>query len=165
MKNPLVLALSLCIACTLCAGTLHALDELYVGLGLELNSNSQENPAVAAGGNLSAGLKLDELFDVGIKIGFSHDFNELGVLELQGLFRYQLPVSISGLFVQAEMGVAILFYESNSYPAFIGGIAAGWRIFPGGDKWYLEPTIRIGYPFIWSVGITFGIPISIKGEE
>ncbi|MDR2964746.1 MAG: hypothetical protein LBU88_03120 [Treponema sp.] len=162
MKKLLVLCLLLYIA-----GSLSALENLYAGFGAELNANSRKS--VAVGGNLSFGMGINELFDAGFKAGYSYGMDTLSTLEFQGLFRYKnLPFNITGLFVQAELGAVIFFYEGDTYPSFLGGLAAGWRIFPGSGNWYIEPQVRAGYPFLWGVGITVGIPIATnkgKGEE
>ncbi|MDR3020735.1 MAG: hypothetical protein LBU66_07515 [Treponema sp.] len=157
MKNILVFCLLLCIA-----GSISAL-ELSVGAGAEMNAYSREG--IAAGGGLVCTMELNEQFDVGLKTGFFHDFNELGALEIQGLFRYQLPLGIRGLFTQAELGTVILFYKEESYGAFLGALAAGWRLNPASEKWYIEPVIRIGYPFIWGLGVTAGIPLSFPSNK
>jgi hypothetical protein len=56
------------------------------------------------------------------------------------------------LFAQLELGMDLIFHEKHTIPAFLGGLAVGWRI-PLGD-WYLGPEIREGYPYIW--GLAFG---------
>ena len=161
MKNILMFCLLVVIA-----GNAYALGDIYAGLGLELNAVSSKKNAIAGGGNVSAGLELNEQFDVGLKTVFSHDFNELGSLGFQGLLRYKPPLNVFGFFVQAEIGTVILFYDDDSYPSFLGGAAAGMRIFPGGGTWYLEPTVRAGYPFIWGIGLTAGTPFSVfKGGK
>jgi hypothetical protein len=71
------------------------------------------------------------------------------------------PKDIDGPFVQLEAGSVVLFERGYSekpeaFPAFSGGLSIGWR-FNLGEKWYIEPAARGGYPHIWGGGITAGI--------
>jgi hypothetical protein len=123
-------------------------------VGLEANMNAPVN--TAAGAWFSAIRDLGRSpFAVGIKTGYSYDFSGLGTLELGALGRwYFLPLNKSRIFVQAELGADLIFYEGETLPAFLGGLAAGWRMPLG--SWFLEPTLRAGYPYIWGAGLAFG---------
>ena len=129
---------------------------------MELNANSRES--VGGGGILSVGLELNDQFDAGLKAGFSLGVGSLTALEMQGFFRYTFPFQPfdnANIFIQAELGSVLFFYEGETYPAFLGGVAAGLRFFPG-EKWYLEPALRLGYPFMWGVGLTAGINFDLN---
>jgi len=67
-----------------------------------------------------------------------------------------LPKSYDGPFVQIEAGS--VYYNEYIYffPAFSGGLSAGWR-FNLGQNFYSEGAIRGGYPHAWGVNITAGI--------
>jgi hypothetical protein len=145
----------------LATGSLYALDAWNIGAAVELNANSRKG--VATGGGFLFDLEIDERFSAGIKTSFFSDINTVNTLEWQGLFRYYLPLPVTGVFVQAETGMSIFFEQSEAFPAFLGGITAGWRIFPG-KNWYLEPALRFGYPFIWSVGFGGGMRFEIGGR-
>jgi hypothetical protein len=136
------------------AGGLSALSGEFAGLGFEGNSNTREGSAF--GGSLSIGVDLDHQFSLGLKAVFSSNMDTVTTLEPAAFFRYYLPLKISGLFAQAELGTAIFFEDGESYPAFLGGLAFGWRLNMG-KNWYIEPTIRGGYPFVWGVGILAGL--------
>jgi hypothetical protein len=138
-------------------GGLSALDTIYAGLGLEVNENSRNS--IAAAGILSFGLELDRAFDAGAKIGYSYGADALSSLELQGVFRYKIP--FGGPFLQAELGYVVFNYENKTYGAFLGGLAFGWR-FLFAEKWYLEPVARLGYPYIWGLGLSAGIIINLN---
>jgi len=62
----------------------------------------------------------------------------------------------------------VIFFERGYsekpevFPAFSGGISIGWR-FNLGERWYIEPAARGGYPHIWGGGITAGIRFKSEG--
>jgi len=75
---------------------------------------------------------------------------------LHGLLRTKTN---SGLFAQAEGGIVLFAYEKPDFTDHIAptiGLAAGWR-FPLGTRWYIEPAIRGGYPYLFGGGVSGGI--------
>ena len=132
-----------------------ALDGGFVGLGGEANGNSKEKPA--AGGILTMGLDINSFFAVGLKNAVSFSFEDLIVLENAAFFRYY-PIKNMGLFLQADLGATVLFENEKAKPVFLGGLLVGWR-FNFGKFFYLEPSARGGYPFIWGAGLTAGVKI------
>ena len=155
MKQITILCLFLCTI-----GGLYAIEGGFIGLGPEINGNTREGAAI--GGGLTFGIDLNSRFALGLKTSFSHNLNTVGTLEPLAFFRYKLP--LGGLFLQAETGAAVYFEHGEAYPAFSGGLAAGWR-FNLGKNWYLEPALRGGYPFIWGLGITAGYRFGIKAAK
>jgi hypothetical protein len=134
-------------------GNLYALSGAFAGLGMEINGNTRDGAAL--GGGFSAGLEINSEFSFGLKTAVSSNLDTITSLETAGLFRYYLPFKFSGLFAQAELGSVIFFENRGSYPAFLGSIAFGWR----NDfikNWYLEPYVRLGYPFVWGAGFLAG---------
>jgi len=150
------LCLFICFLFT--AGSLSALSGEFVGLGVEGNANTREGAAF--GGNLSGGVNLDNQFSLGLKTSFSSDINTVTALEPAVFFRYYLPLEISGFFAQAELGMSFFFEDSDIYPAFLGGVAFGWR-YNLNESWYIEPSVRTGYPFLWGVSILAGLSFDI----
>ena len=141
----------ICIICLLfTVSGLNAQDSVFFGLGSEINAITRDG--IALGGVLSGGVDLNRNFALGLRAGFFYDFDSVSSIEASAFFRYYLPF-ISGPFVQAEAGTAILLEDSKSYPSFLGGLAAGWR-FVLGKRFYIEPAIRGGYPHIWGVSLT-----------
>jgi len=133
-------------------GSLSALSGGFVGLGVEGNANTREGAAIC--GNLSLGMNLNQQFSLGIKTTFSSNIDTVTTLEPAVFFRYYFP--LKGLFVQTELGAALFFEYGEIYPAFLGGLAFGWR-YNVWKKLYIEPSIRGGYPFIWGAGILVGL--------
>jgi len=148
---------------------LFALDSIFTGLGLETNGNGRK--AIAMGGNLTVGLDLNDQFSLGLKTVLSGDFNTVITLEPAAFFRYYLPLNFPDipfnfhdLFAQAELGTAIFFEHKEAYPAFLGGAGLGWH-YNIGEKWYIEPAVRFGYPFIWGVSFQGGMRFKLKGKN
>lgn len=135
-------------------GSVSALSGVFAGFGLDCNANTREG--VALGGNLSGGVELDNQFSLGLKMALSSNMDTVTTLEPAVFFRYYLPLKLSGLFAQAELGTAIYMEDNKSYPAFLAGLAFGWR-YNVGKNWYIEPSIRGGYPFAWGVGFLAGM--------
>jgi hypothetical protein len=94
-------------------------------------------------------------FGAGLKAGYSHNFTGIGTLEMAVLGRwYFVSFEKSRLFAQIEAGADLIFYNENTLPAPLGGLALGWRFLLG--SWYLEPGLRGGYPYLWGAGLGFG---------
>jgi outer membrane protein OmpA-like peptidoglycan-associated protein len=169
MKKVVFLTLLLYIS-----GSLYALDfyppvGAFAGIGPEVNALTRSGASV--GGGILSGFDLNPLFSVGQKTAFFHNTDTISALELLGIFRFylpwlHLPRETDGPFVQAEAGCIVFFEFDEVFPAFSGGLSAGWRFnFP--HNWYLEPSLRFGYPHIWGVGVMAGIQIKTenKGER
>jgi hypothetical protein len=140
-------------------GNVFAFDSFFIGLGAEANANTREG--MAAGGGLSFGADLNRQFALGIKAAYSNNFDTLGNIESAAFFRWY---PLSGLFIQAEAGGAFFFEDSETYPAFLGGITAGWRFALGGN-FYLEPAVRVGYPFAWGTGVSVVMQVKNDSSE
>jgi hypothetical protein len=137
---------------------LSALSGEFAGLGVEGNANAREGAAI--GGNLSLGVNLNSQFSLGVKTVFSSDTSAVSTLEPAAFFRYYLPLKINGLFAQAELGASFFFEDSKSYPSFQGGLAFGWR-YNFIKNWYIEPAVRLGYPFAWGAGVLAGLSFDL----
>jgi len=111
--------------------------------------------AGAYGSGTSIGMKLSWFFDIG---------QEMNTLEINILFRLYFygKTAYSGPFAQFEGGPAIYFDvdEKLSFPARIGianvGAVFGWR-FLLGKYFFLEPSIRGGYPYIFGISVLAGV--------
>jgi len=144
------------------AGNVTAMDNIFIGIGPEVNQYTRSG--VAIGGALLAGLDLNNDFAVGIKAGFYSDMEDLTTIEPLAFFRYYLPLPKKGLFAQAEVGGTFLFELDEVFPAFSGGIAVGWR-FDFNRDIYIEPMARFGYPFRWGAGLKVVIQIPLEDRS
>ena len=165
IKKPLMILFLLFLACSL-----FALDGIFAGLSAEVNGQTRKGAAI--GGGLLLGFELNHQYTAGLKSAFFHNLKTVSCVETQALFRYYFPwtpFSLSSdnrFFIQAEAGCIVFFEYGDVFPAFSGGLVLGWR-FNLGERWFLEPALRGGYPHIWGVSVTAGLrfPIRSKNEN
>jgi hypothetical protein len=125
-----------------------------VGLGLEWNMNSRDN--FAGGAVLGFDYSFLQSFAAGLTVTASTNFDGITVIEPAALFRwYFLGKGHTGLFAQADLG-AYLILEDGLTPMFDGGLRIGIRL-PFGERFYVEPYGRGGYPFVFGVGVMAGM--------
>ena len=148
------------------AGSLYALDSVFGSSGIETNGNTREGAAL--GGSLTIGLDVNDILAAGIKAAFSSNLDTITSLEPTGFFRFYfsrfLQVPLGVLFVQAELGTSLFFEDEETYPAFYGGLAAGWRY----NVWeglYLEPLARFGYPYAWGISLSVGYKFDVSASS
>ena len=131
--------------------------------GTEIAFYSPVGPA--NGGGLALGYGRGT--SIGVKAMYLLDTEGLSTLELSFLLRCYILKSMhySGPFVQFTAG-PVLFAPDNgsiALPAKFGvisaGLYAGWR-FLLGNTWFVEPSIRAGYPYIVGAGVSAGFHFS-----
>ena len=137
VKSIIVFCLLLCAAGFLFAEDPVALqpdsppppDGPFFGIGPEINAHTRDGWAI--GGNLLLGTDINSRLATGIKTGFFHNLNTIFTAELQGFLRIKLPLhwpsELDGPFLQAEAGLVTYFEYGVIFPAFSGGLSAGWR--------------------------------------
>jgi hypothetical protein len=152
MNKALLLPIVLIILISL-VGVAQETKQISLGLGVDGNMNTRKGAAL--GGAVTADYGIIPNLAAGIKIGFSHNFDSLMVLEPEVFTRWYFP-EFKGLFffVQAGIGTSIFFENAAVYPAILGDLSAGLRI--PFKQWYVEPYLRTGYPFIWGAGVSAG---------
>ena len=140
------------------SGKLPPEDEFFVAPLAELNLNSRETAAMGGGAMIGYGSAGTA---IGIRILYSTS-DELRTLE-PGIFLrlYMLgDEDHSGLFFQAEAGPALFdrggYWVSGDTSAISAGAALGWR-FLRDEKYFLEGTLRAGYPFIAGARVCLGL--------
>ena len=113
----------------------------------------------------------------GIKAGANFSSDKINVLETEMYARWYflhpvIPLDFFrkpvGLFVQGGIGLLGAFKGSevqDSRSSFLFGAAVGATI-PLFSNWHVEPSFRVGYPFITGFNVTAGykFPISHKTE-
>ena len=157
MKQKLfVLLIFICMA-----SNLSALEGLFTGAGFETGAFTRRGAAI--GGGLMAGYEINPHFSAGLRMALLHDLDTITTLNIQGFFRYQLPLPIDGFFAQAEAGIVMFFEAGETFPAFSAGLAAGWR-FSFTDNWFMEPVLRFGYPYMWGFGVMAGYRFSARSN-
>ena len=156
-------AFILLLCSLLIVGPVLAFEGISAGMGLDASGNSAK--IAAAGGSLILGFEMNPQIALGLKSTFSYDFNSLTTLEQAGFFRWYPAFKTRGFFLQGELGSSIFYDNTINRLSFMGGLALGWRFHI--KKWFLEPGLRAGYPYIWGAGFTAGMifPISHKDLE
>jgi len=144
------LFLAVILLCCLTAGIFA--QGFFLGLGAEASAYTREGAAV--GGSLVLGINLNSYFTTGIRASFFHNMDTLKAIDPVVFFRYY-PSSYLGLYLQAEGGYAILLEMGEIFPVISGGLTAGWRFYLG-EGWFIEPSGRFGYPYMWGAGLTAG---------
>ena len=131
--------------------------DFFVAPLAEVLGYSRKGPAFGGGLAVGAGSGVA----IGLRLFYAIDTESINTLEIAVFMRFYLqgPDACTGLFVQLNAGASIFDYENAaSPPAEAGdislGIAVGWR-FLVGSRWYLEPAVRVGYPYIGGLGISF----------
>ena len=158
MKKPLILALILFFPLSFIYSEENSAD-LWVCAGADIAMYSYLGTAF--GGSFSFG------YGTGTAIGFKAAwfFNEerINTLEFTLLLRFYLfgKNAYSGPFLQIAGGPALFNRTGNfSVPSNAGMICAGgafgWR-FVFSDRWFVEPQVRGGYPYLFGAGVSAGI--------
>ena len=118
--------------------------------------------STAYGGSFSAG--YGDGAAIGIKAAWLTETDDsIVTLELSFLLRFYFfgRNSLSGPFIQAAGG-PVFFTQSKNIPSpaeagrISAGLGLGWR-FPVGERWFVEGSIRAGYPFLVGGGVSAGL--------
>jgi hypothetical protein len=116
--------------------------------------NSREN--FAGGAALAFDYNLPRSFALGLNITASSNFSGITVIEPAALLRWYFLGGHSGIFVQADGGAYLILEDEKFTAMFLGGLRCGFRL-PVKSSFYLEPYGRIGYPFVFGIGVLTGI--------
>jgi len=140
--------------------------DLFVALLAEGLGYSRYNIAVGCG--IVFGGSLDGK-GIGLRLLYVQDAENFIFFEAVAHIRLYLSPERdnTGIFLQAEGGVVFFSYEKfefTGYLAPVGSIGAGWR-FIMKDKWYIEPFVRGGYPYIFGIGFSTGLKFDFKKEK
>jgi hypothetical protein len=135
--------------------SLFAFEGIYIGVGAEGNAHTRAGRAV--GGGISLGFGLSPRIALGVKAMFHTNFDTVTGLEPVAFFRIYPAIPGRTIFAQGEAGAVIYNEYDESYPEFLAAIAVGWRFAFRG--WYIEPSVRQGWPFAVGAGLTVGITL------
>ena len=158
----IILSLALCVF--LSALPVSAQDstretqDLWICPGAEIAMYSVSNAAYGGAFSIAYGNRAS----IGFRAAWFMDGNrEVNTLELNLLFRWYFLRPISGLFIQFNGGPALFFQnEAFAIPSRLGAVSAGlslgWR-FLLGRYWFIEASLRGGYPFMAGAGLSAGL--------
>jgi hypothetical protein len=105
--------------------------------------------------DLTIGLDINKSFCVAAKAAYHHDLNMVSTIEPRLILRLYLAPSGIRPFIQTETGAVIITVLDSNFYEFSAGLTTGCRITMK-NFFYIEPALRLGYPFLWGAGITFG---------
>ena len=124
-----------------------------ISLGAEWNMNARNTHA--GGAVLAFDYSFKNIFAVGINATASTNFSGIVVVEPAAFFRWYFVQRI-GFFLQADAGAYLLFENKEMTTIFLGGVRLGLRIRIG-ETFFLEPYGRVGYPFMFGIGLMAGV--------
>ena len=120
--------------------------------GADVNVNSSEG--LAYGAVLGFEFKIAGRFHTGILITASSNGTSNSVIEPSVLVRYYFSEQY-GFFLQLDAGASIIAENDEVNFTFLGGLRSGYR-FQIGAVFFIEPFLRMGYPFLAGGGVLFG---------
>ena len=135
------------------------MQDVFVSAIAELNGYSVQGAGFGFG--LAAGAGTGAA--VGMKLLYSLSLSEnLQSFELDVFLRFYIlgRGANTGPFIQANAGAVAYFPANADTPSdqgsFTYSLSAGWR-FLLGDRWFIEPYLRGGAPFVMGAGAYAGI--------
>jgi len=134
--------------------------DFWVGFGFHTAFyDSFGGPSI--GGNLTVGYGSGTL--IGFMASYFLNGNDSSILEFDLLLRFYLSGknAFLGPFLQFVGGASLINYNvSFNIPSNTGvinaGLGFGWRLIAV-DRFYWEPSIRVGYPYICCFVLSIGI--------
>jgi TolB-like protein len=126
-----------------------------LGFGVEANLYTSEGFAV--GGLVQADYAFTGKLAAGVRGAYFNNLDGLSTIEIAGFLRGYTGTGSARFFAQGDIGTAYIFDTLNSAGNFMIGASAGIRI--GAGKFWFEPYIRAGYPFMAGAGILTGLSL------
>jgi hypothetical protein len=126
-------------------------------LGLTTEGTVNTRAWGAFGGGLALGWDINGA-SLGVRAVYNVNGKPMQVLESLFFARCYLPslAGRGGFFVQLEAGPGFVFEEGYTVGTISAGLMTGWR-FLLGRRWFVEPFVRAGYPFIAGGGVGTGL--------
>jgi hypothetical protein len=123
----------------------------------EGNKNTLENSGDFAWA-FSLAVEKSDLETYGIRFAASQDFVQFVTVETTFFSRFYVWGSGKyGLapYWELDLGMSTIMKDNEPTLRCLQGITVGLRI-PLGERGFVEPYLRAGYPFWWGGGIAFG---------
>ncbi|MCL2808670.1 MAG: hypothetical protein FWD24_01250 [Treponema sp.] len=133
-------------------------EDIWVCVGAETSFYSTAYPAI--GGSLSFGYGSG--LSLGVKLSLLFNDENIDTLELSFLLRLYLSGidEHSGPYLQLLGGPVFFNRDGLKIPSDYGiisvGFCFGWR-FIFYDNFFVEPSIRTGFPYIFGVSVSSGV--------
>ena len=139
--------------------TIRPREDIFIAPTFDIAMYVQEGAAY--GGGIMIGYGNGAA--LGLKISYYVVPQTINILEFSLLARFYLfgAAAYSGPFLQFIGGAVLVNREGElNIPSFTGSISAGlcfgWR-FLFADRWYIEPAVRGGYPYIIGGSLSTGV--------
>ncbi|MCL2441151.1 MAG: hypothetical protein FWD14_05380 [Treponema sp.] len=133
--------------------------DFWAAPGFEAASYSTQG--LAYGGSLTIGYGSGSM--IGLKLAYFISGDDVDTLEVSFLLRFYLSGRdvYSGAFIQVMGGPSVFNRSGDAFlPSYSGtlsaGLCFGWR-FVFNDRWFIEPHVRSGVPYILGVGVCAGV--------
>jgi len=135
-------------------------EDFWIGIGADTALYGISE--MAYGGSFSFGYGSGT--SIGLKASWFIASEGVEVLEFSLLLRFYFlgAKAYYGPFIQLMGGLSLLtnrltnFSIPSDYGSITAGLSFGWR-FVFGDRFYIEPSVRGGYPYLFGGGIMAGI--------
>lgn len=150
------------IAANISAGGLSEFSPFYSGLGVEAGMNSYDR--------VSCSLKMENIFSLtdkvkaGCSVLFGTDFDTFNTLEFFAEGGYLFPENFAGGRIKFMAGAAAgyeqIWHGGEALHTATAGVEGKMFVTLtdfGRSKAVLVPCIRLGYPYLWSAGLSFGV--------
>ena len=135
----------------------------FAGVLAEVSWYGVDAPAFGTGLVIGGG----DGISIGGRLLYAWESNGLNILELGVFIRSYTEGkdAVDGLFFQVNAGLVVVDGKHPSLPAdkgsFTTGVDVGWRFligeFGAGRTWYIDPVIRVGYPYMFATGLSAGL--------
>lgn len=114
-------------------------------------------------------LRLTQNLMIGSKNAINFSTDEITALETQAYLRWNFlrlgfPQNPINVFAQGGMGLLVAYRGSDvtkTRGSMLFDATAGITI-PLSDRWHIEPSVRVGYPFVSGVAITTGVKFPLQ---
>jgi len=132
--------------------------DIWFGVNTDLSFYS--TMALAYGGGFTLGYGSGS--SIGIRVTWLFNQEKIDTLELCFILRLYLRGSgfYSGPYLQLLGGPTFFNRDGFTIPSQKGilsaGLGFGWR-FLYNDRWFVEPSIRAGYPYIYGFNVSAGV--------
>jgi hypothetical protein len=131
-----------------------------LGVGADYGRNTRKEFALGYGIIFERYLFCPWL-GLGIRGMMYNDFQSITSTEAMITLRLWFPetpgIKRAFLFTQWGFGLSFYLEEERSITAYVMDAQLGWRVLLGKtNRFYVEPYIRTGFPFMFSAGLTAG---------
>ena len=133
--------------------------DFFIAPLAEITGYTRDSVSFGAGFALGAGNGIA----IGARFLYVVDFESIHTMETTVFMRFYLKGAevCTGPFIQLNAGATTHNYKHGAFVfagagALSAGIAAGWR-FSLGERWYIEPSVRLGYSYIAAAGVAFAL--------